>query len=103
MITLQDYNCKLIRDFTPEQFDSHIQLIKDISSENNFGNTGIQELLDHYLALLLDIKQQSQHGIEQFKLTREQVTLYDLLVELARLCYKHSFETSQKNDWKDEF
>jgi len=103
MITLKDYNLELIRDFSSEQFDTHIKLLQDIANENDFGKTGVQELLGNYLQLLSNIQKDIENGIKEFRLSREEVVLYDIIVELARLCYKHSYETSEHNDWEEEF
>lgn len=103
MLSFKDYNLELLRDFTEEQFTTHIQLIEDIQRENDFGTTGVLMILENYLQLLYKIREEHKNGIEEFKLTQNEVILYDLNVEIARLCYKHSYNTSSTNDWEDEF
>lgn len=104
MLTFKDYNLELIRDFTEDQFTSHIKLIEDIHTENDFEATGVRNLLENYLKFLHGIQEEHKNGKEEFRLTQNEVLLYDLNVEIARLCYKHSYETSSSNnDWENEF
>lgn len=105
MISLQDYNLEVIRDFSDEQFDTHVLLIEDISEHNDFGTLGVKTLLENYLILIKNIKQEYLiTGKDHFRLTKEQTVLYDLIVEVLRLCYKHSYNTSANhNDWEHPF
>ncbi|MGL5956417.1 MAG: hypothetical protein ACRC0X_07450 [Brevinema sp.] len=103
MLSFRDYNFELIRDFTESQLSIHIELFEDIQRENDFGNTGIATLIKNYLELLYKVREEYQKGQEEFRLTTQEVFLYDLCVEIARLCYKHSYHTSTTNDWEEEF
>lgn len=105
MVSLKDYNLEVIRDFSEEQFTAHIKLIEAINSENDFGDIGVKALLKNYLELLYKIqKEHVEQKKQEFRLTTLEVMLYDLVVEIARLCYKHSCNTSvESNDWEEEF
>ncbi len=104
MISFKNSNLEIIRDFSEQQFLSHKQLMEDIGSENDFDDTGIQTLLDNYITLLNKIQKEHKNNIEEFLLSKNEVFLYDMVTEVARLCYKHSYETSlDNNDWEDEY
>ncbi|MGL4677078.1 MAG: hypothetical protein ACRCWI_05370 [Brevinema sp.] len=106
MLSFRDYNFELIRDFTESQLLVHIELFEDIQRENDFGDTGIETLIKNYLVLLHRIQEEHQKiGQEDFRLSAQEVFLYDLCTETARLCYKHSYHTSAStsNDWEEEF
>ncbi|MGL4366878.1 MAG: hypothetical protein ACRCTQ_01145 [Brevinemataceae bacterium] len=104
MITITDYNRQIIREFTNSQFASHIQMIEDIKSENDFGTTGINIIIENYLHLVRQMETEFKNNQKkEFSFSREQVVLYDIIVELARLCYKHSYHTISQNDWENEF
>ena len=104
MVSFKNSNLEIIRDFSEEQFIAHIQLMEDIRSENDFGDIGVHKLLDNYLELSHKNQEEHKTGKEEFTLSKNEVFLYDMVVEIARLCYKHSYETSaDHNDWEEEF
>ncbi len=104
MVSFKNSNLEVIRDFSEEQFSAHIQLMEDIRSENDFGDIGVHKLLDNYLLLSHKIQAEHTTGKEDFILSKNEVFLYDIVTEVARLCYKHSYETSANhNDWEEEF
>lgn len=104
MVSFKNSNLEVIRDFSEEQFMAHIQLIEDIRSENNFGDIGVHKLLDNYLVLSNIIREEHKKGKEEFTFSKNEVFLYDMVTEIARLCYKHSYETTaDNNDWEEEF
>ncbi|MGL4560913.1 MAG: hypothetical protein ACRCV0_01320 [Brevinema sp.] len=105
MISLQDSNFSVIRDFSTDQFQAHITLIEEIAFNNDFGKFGVNELLEAYLSLIKNIfETHLSTGKEEFRLLTEEAVLYDLAVEIVRLCYKYSYNTSSNdNDWENPF
>ncbi|MGL4394181.1 MAG: hypothetical protein ACRCS8_03050 [Brevinema sp.] len=105
MISLLDHNLSTIRDFSREHFEAHVDQIKAIAEYNKFGSFGIHEILDHYIKLSDSILEKNEkEGQEEFPLSKEEAVLYDLIIEIVRLCYKYSYETSaDHNDWENEF
>ncbi|MGL4388364.1 MAG: hypothetical protein ACRCTJ_03105 [Brevinema sp.] len=105
MISLKDYNLNTIRDYSNDQFQAHITQIESISLNNDFGSFGVHQLLDKYLKLITKIFEiHLSTGQEDFPCSKEETVLYDLAVEIIRLCYKHSYQTSpDDNDWENPF
>ncbi len=101
MLTYNDHHLKLIRDFTDEQFLAHVTLVESVYADNDFGNIGVEVLLKNYLDLVHKIQSEHQNGKQEFQLTKNEVILYDLVVEIVRICYKYPF--SNTNDWEEEF
>ena len=104
MLSLKTHNLDIIRDFSEEQFLSHIKITEEIRAENDFGDIGISTLLDNYIILFQGIhKDHKEAQKTEFVLSKNEVLLFDLVADITRLCYKYSYNTSTQNDWEEEF
>lgn len=102
MIRFLDYHGTAIRDFSQEQLTAHQALMANILSENNFEDTGITELIKNYLSILEKIEV-TEAQITEKKFTKNETFLYDLAIEIARLCYKHGYNTECMENFEEEF